>query len=174
MSFQYDDYLKDHISAVQKAADWIVLHCQDMIPKVDEYKLRCHISMHDNSKLSPEEYDAYDAYFYGGNKSHKVVADFNYAWLHHIHCNPHHWQYWILVHDDEPEEILEMPLEYVIEMIADWWSFSFRSGNLREIFGWYDKHKEIKLHPKTRKVVEDILARIKVELDKEEAIQGRL
>ena len=52
MSFQYDDYLKGHISAVQKAADWIVLHCQDMISKVDEYKLRCHISMHDNSKLS--------------------------------------------------------------------------------------------------------------------------
>lgn len=169
MSFQYDDYLKGHISAVQKATDWIVLHCQDMIPKVDEHELRCHISTHDASKLSPEEYDAYDEYFYGGNKSHKVVADFNYAWLHHIHCNSHHWQYWILVHDDEPEEILEMPLEYVIEMIADWWSFSFHSGNLREIFGWYNKHKEMKLHPKTRKLVEDILARIKVELDKEEA-----
>ena len=55
MSFQYDDYLKGHISAVQKAADWIILHCQDMIPKMDEDKLRCHISMHDNSKLSPEE-----------------------------------------------------------------------------------------------------------------------
>ena len=62
-----------------------------------------------------------------------------------------------------------MPLEYVIEMIADWWSFSFRSGNIREIFSWYDKHKEMKLHPKTRKLVEDILERIKVELDKEEA-----
>lgn len=169
MSFKYDDYLKGHISAVQKATDWIVLHCQDMIPKVDEHELRCHISTHDASKLSPEEYDAYDAYFYGGNKSHNVVADFNYAWRHHIYCNPHHWQYWILVHDDEPEEILEMPLEYAIEMIADWWSFSFRSGNLREIFGWYDKHKEMKLHLKTRKLVEDILARIKVELDKEEA-----
>ena len=164
MSFQYDDYLKGHISAVQKAVDWIMLHCSDMVPKMDEYKLRCHISAHDASKLSPEEYDAY---FYGGNKSHKVVADFNYAWMHHIHQNPHHWQYWILVHDDEPEEILEMPLEYVIEMIADWWSFSFRSGNLGEIFGWYEKHKEMRLHPKTRKFVEDILGRIKTELDKE-------
>ena len=170
MSFQYDDYLKGHISAVQKAADWIVLHCQDMIPKIDEYNLRCHISMHDDSKLSPVEYDAYDAYFYGDNSDNK----FKYAWLRHIHCNPHHWQYWILVNDDGSEEILEMPLEYVIEMIADWWSFSFRSGNLREIFDWYDKHKEMKLHPKTRKVIEDILARIKAELDKEEAIQGRL
>lgn len=165
MSSQYDDYLKSHFSAVQKAAGWIILHCRDMIPKINEHKLRCNISTHDASKLSPEEYDAYDAYFYGGNRSHEVVDDFKYAWLHHIHCNPHHWQYWIMA---QPEEILEMPLEYVIEMIADWWSFSFCSGNLREIFDWYDKHKEMKLHPKTRKVVEDILARIKVELDKEE------
>lgn len=34
MSFQYDDYLKGHISAVQKAADWIVLHCQDVMPNI--------------------------------------------------------------------------------------------------------------------------------------------
>ena len=61
MSFQYDDYLKGHISAVQKAADWIVLHCQDMMPKINRYKLRYNISMHDDSKLSPKEYDAYDA-----------------------------------------------------------------------------------------------------------------
>lgn len=71
--------------------------------------------------------------------------------------------------DDEPEEILEMPLEYVIEMIADWWSFSFRSGNLREIFSWYETHEPgMILHPKTKNLVEDILGRIKDELDKEE------
>lgn len=45
-----------------------------------------------------------------------------------------------------------MPLCYVFEMIADWWSFSFRQGNIREISSWYDKHKDgMKLHPKTRK-----------------------
>ena len=168
MSYQYDDYLKSHISNVRKAADWLILHCPDILSKVDEFRMRCHLADHDNSKLSPEEYDPYDAYFYGGNKSHKVVADFNYAWLHHIHQNPHHWQYWILTHDDEPEEILEMPVEYVVEMIADWWSFSWKSGKLDEIFGWYDKHKNMKLHPKTRKLVEDILTRIKEALEKEE------
>ena len=71
------------------------------------------------------------------------------------------------MHDDEPEEVLEMPIEFVVEMIADWWSFSFKKGDLSEIFGWYDKHKDMKLHPKTRKLVEDILARIKVDLGKE-------
>lgn len=167
MSYQYDDYLHSHISNVQKAAEWLLFHFPDLLDKVDEGKLRNNLMAHDNSKFTPEEYAEYDAYFYGGNKSHKVVADFNYAWLHHIHQNPHHWQYWILVHDDEPEEILEMPSEYVIEMIADWWSFSFRSGNLGEIFGWYEKHKEMRMHPKTRNFVEDILGRIKTELDKE-------
>lgn len=167
MSYQYDAYFREHISNVKKASDWLIYHFPDLLGTVDEAKLRCHLSMHDDSKASPEEYDAYDAYFYGGNRSHKVVSDFNYAWLHHIHQNPHHWQYWVLMHDDEPEEVLEMPIEFVVEMIADWWSFSFKKGDLSEIFGWYDKHKDMKLHPKTRKLVEDILSRIKAELNKE-------
>lgn len=167
MSFQYDDYLKSHISNVQKAAEWLLFHFPELLKDMDENRLRNNLNNHDQSKYLPEEYDAYDAYFYGGNKSHKVVSDFNLAWLHHIHQNPHHWQHWILIHDDEPEEILEMPKEYVIEMIADWWSFSHKCGNLGEIFNWYEQHKDMKLHSKTRKLVEDILGKIKAELAKE-------
>ena len=162
MSYLYDEYLYDHISNVRKAFEWLMEH--DIIPK-DTYIP--NLNMHDESKRSAEEYDAYDKYFYGGNKSYKVVNSFNYAWLHHIHNNPHHWQYWVLQHDDEPEEALEIPFEYVLEMICDWWSFSFKSGNLYEIFDWYEKHKDMKLHKKTRKLVEEILEKIKMELDKE-------
>ena len=62
-----------------------------------------------------------------------------------------------------------MPPEYVYEMIADWWSFSFKSGNLREIFSWYEKHVPgMILHPKTKNLVEGILGQIKEKLDKEE------
>lgn len=168
MSYQYDDYLRNHISNVQKAAEWLLLHFPDLLNGVDESMLRNNLMSHDNSKYMVEEYGPYDAYFYGGNRSHEVMTEFNNAWLHHIHHNPHHWQYWVLIHDDEPEEVLFMPMEYVIEMIADWWSFSFRSGNLSEIFDWYDKHKDMKLHPKTKKIIEDILDRIKAELGKEE------
>ena len=57
-----------------------------------------------------------------------------------------------------------MPYHFVIEMICDWWSFSWKSGDLTGIFDWYEKHKEMKLHPKTRKLVEDTLNRIKEEL----------
>ena len=59
-----------------------------------------------------------------------------------------------------------MPYNYIIEMICDWWAFSWKSGNLYEIFDWYDKHKEYMiLHNSTRKSVEYILNRIKEKLD---------
>lgn len=112
---------------------------------------------HDESKYSKEEYEPYDAYFYGGNKSYEVVMNFNKAWLHHIHNNPHHWQHWVLINDDAstnengiPYEhklnnltALEMPLEYVYEMIADWWTFSWKNNNLLEMFNWYQAHRPL-------------------------------
>ena len=53
---------------------------------------------------------------------------------------------------------LEMPKVYALEMVADWWSFSWKSGNLFEIFEWYDEHREhIILHERTREYVEHIL-----------------
>lgn len=161
MSYKYDEYLFDHKNGVRKAYEWMVEH-NVVLPCIGEEELRNH----DLSKNDPEEYKAYDDYFYG-NKSFGVVKAFNYAWLHHIHNNPHHWQYWVLQHDDEPEEILEMPFRYVVEMIADWWSFSWKNGDLYSIFDWYEKHKDMKLHEKTRKQVESILEQIKMELDKE-------
>lgn len=167
MSYLYDEYLRDHIANVKKAYDWLCEHFPDIEQKMLKDRYIVDLNKHDQSKYSEEEYNAYDKYFYGGNKSNTVVRNFNYAWLHHIHNNPHHWQYWVLQHDDEPEEVLEMPYRYVIEMICDWWSFSFKQKKLNEIFDWYENHKNMKLHPKTRKVVEDILERIKGELDGE-------
>lgn len=167
MSQLYDDYLREHIANVGKA--WVWMRDNLAVSPVLEAEVENLVRMHDISKTKRDEYRAYDDYFYVGNRSARVVRDFNKAWLKHIHRNPHHWQHWVLIHDDEPMEALEMPLEYVYEMIADWWSFSFKSGNLREIFSWYEKHGPgMILHPKTKNLVEDILGRIKDELDKEE------
>ena len=168
MSWQYDYYLHEHIRNVRKAVDKLLEWFPADLSSDEWDKLRLHAMQHDDSKYKEEEYNAYDKYFYGGNKSFAVVRDFNYAWLHHIHNNPHHWQYWILKHDDEPEEILDMPRDYIFEMIADWWSFSFAKGELREIFDWYEKHKDMQLSPKTREFVEDILAKMKQKLDEED------
>lgn len=167
MSKEYDKYIDEHRENVYKAFDWIESNLPDIFEPGTYAKVKEHVSFvqHDFSKEDPEEYEAYDAYFYGKRVTKEVEENFNRAWLRHIHLNPHHWQYWVLIQDDEPEEVLAMPIEYIIEMICDWWSFSWKSGNLTEIFDWYDKHKNMKLHPETRRIVEDILGKIKQKLE---------
>lgn len=160
MSDQYNRYLDQHRRNVRRGWEFLVDNLPDLFSKVDLHTMKTQILNHDASKNSPEEYDAYDRYFYGDNKSFRVVQDFQKAWLHHIHENPHHWQHWVLVNDepDEGEVALEMPYECIIEMICDWWAFSWQKGDLSEIFSWYDKHqKYIKLASSTRRIVEDIL-----------------
>ncbi len=169
MSAQYDLYLQQHKANVCKGFQWMFWKLPDLLKDVKKWTvLLNNIEFdHDNSKLNPDEYEAYDDYFYGGNRSHKVVEEFNKAWLHHIHHNPHHWQYWVIINDDPGEgmTLLDIPFEYIIEMICDWWSFSWQKGNLFEIFDWYDKHREyMKLSPKTRNTVESILKAIKEKL----------
>lgn len=169
MSREYDNYLKEHIGGMAEAYFWLENHVPDAVPKsVRDISYEFTFD-HDESKFEAEEYHPYDAYFYG-DKSYKVVQEFDYAWLHHIHHNPHHWQYWVLINDDEKDgtRALKMPDRYVIEMICDWWSFSFRKGDLYEIFTWYDAHKDrMILHKETREQVEYILSEIRKELDAE-------
>lgn len=165
MSEQYDDYICTHKKNVIKGFNWFT----DNLPEIikDEHTITEIIYEHDKSKYEPIEYHAYDAYFYGKNRSHKVVEDFRLAWLNHIHNNPHHWQHWVLI-NDEPNEgmiIMDMPYQYIVEMICDWWAFSWKTGNLNEIFKWYDEHKShMKLSDTTRKTVESILDKMKEKL----------
>lgn len=171
MSKEYDDYLIEHKANVKRAFAWM----KENIPEIlTDYKEDIEYQIefgHDHSKSMPDEYNAYDKYFYGGNCSFGVVQAFNYAWLLHIHRNPHHWQHWVLINDDpkEGEVILDMQYNYVIEMICDWWSFSWKTGNLYEIFTWYDEHKDyIKLSTNTRIVVEMILEKMRRKLEEGE------
>ena len=100
--------------------------------------------------------------------NHIVRQDFQLAWLHHIHHNPHHWQHWVLINDDSAEGAvcLEMPRCYIIEMICDWWSFSWAKDDLTEIFRWYDEHREHMLLAKNiRETVEDILSKMAEKLN---------
>ena len=172
MSAKYDEYILEHKSNVTKAFDWLAKKCPEIFPDEGIKSLvewQC-ISAHDQSKYDKNEYDAYDRYFYGNNRSYEVVQDFDLAWLKHIHKNPHHWQYWILVNDESELGIkyLEIPLNYIIEMICDWWSFSWKSGNLYEIFDWYAKHRDgMKINADSQKKIEEILNLIRTKLDDE-------
>lgn len=167
MSLEYDQYLENHKANVKKAFEWIRENLPDaLVGKADDLEWQICFG-HDDSKTKQDEYEAYDAYFYGGNRSFLVVQNFRKAFLMHIHRNPHHWQHWVLIHDDNKQEtILDMPYNYIIEMICDWWSFSWSKGNLKEIFTWYDEHKDyIKISKLTRYNVEQILNGIKEKLE---------
>lgn len=184
MSKRYSDYLYNHVNGVIEAYQWLQNNLPEFFNFVqvpwDPY---WSVTMHDDSKFGEAEYDAYDAYFYPGpeGRSYRVKEEFNKAWLHHIHNNPHHWQYWVLMEDDPSGNgvdgknyiPIEMEPQYMMEMIADWWSFSWRSGDKREIFKWYNDHKKTMiLHENTRKQVEEILDRMKKKLDEEESKGG--
>lgn len=177
MSKAYDRYLEEHAANVAKGFEWLSEHIPSVIDGdpfgriasiYDRAKTCCCVT-HDASKTDADEYDAYDDHFYGTRSgSPSEVKEFNKAWLHHIHNNPHHWQYWCIINDDPKDggiTCVEMPRWYVIEMICDWWSFSWKKDNLYEIFDWYEERKDhIKLHNNTRKLVETILDQMKKKL----------
>lgn len=169
MSYQYDQYLQQHRTNVKRGFDWIRENLPHLVENNIDPEWQIEYA-HDQSKFDPEEYAAYDAYFYGGNRSFSVVNEFRKAWLTHIHRNPHHWQHWILINDD-PEEgviIMEMPYNHLLEMICDWWAFSWVASDLKLIFSWYNEHKNhIKLHSKTRLELESILDQIKAKMEEE-------
>lgn len=175
MSREYDLYLEEHKNNVRKGFEWL----EENIPSLfavftteEHTQMRHEICFeHDASKSMDDEYEPYDTYFYGGNRSYHVVEDFRYAWLKHIHRNPHHWQHWVLINDDpgEGEIVMDMPYKYIIEMICDWWAFSWNKGDLGEIFHWYYEHKAyMKLSYKTRMLVESILDEIRKKLEEKE------
>ena len=166
MSEQYDLYLENHRANVTKAYKWFKRYMPSLARGYEEQICLWH----DDTKTNSDEYEAYDAYFYGKKKKTKQVEeDFNLAWLTHIHSNPHHWQYWVLITDDAGlgrVVPLDIPDNYILEMICDWWSFGWGSGDLYEIFNWYDKHKKyMKLSKNTRAKVEEILGTMKQKLD---------
>ena len=161
---EYGKYLKSHKDNVVNAFVLLEKIMPEIFNDIDKPEFEQMISNHDSSKFSEEEYKAYEDYFYGNEKptSEETKKAFNYAWLHHIHHNPHHWQYWILNNDDGKEIIIEMPKKYIIEMLCDWLSFSLRKGDINELFKFYEKNRlNMKLNDKTRRIVENYLNRIK-------------
>ena len=84
---------------------------------------------------------------------------FDNAWNHHQAWNKHHWQYWFLIEDSGEETALEMPERYAREMLADWVGAGRAITGKLEVADWYDANKEkIRLHSKTRELVEKLIA----------------
>ena len=135
---------------------------------VEGVKVNAPISMlllHDFSKLSPDEFFPYARNFFAmPPKSETTIGirakyerDFNEAWLLHQKRNKHHWQYWILVMDEENPVCFPMPMRYILEMYADWRGAGRAYGN-DNTKAWYENHKhKIIVHPSTRAILEALL-----------------
>lgn len=123
--------------------------------------------VHDLSKFSFTEWFPYVETFYGDKPSPRdatgaydpsqVSQDFDYAWLHHQHSNPHHWQYWLLRGDCDAQKALPIPEVYLKEMMADWRGAGRAQGK-PDTAGWYLHNKDkMVMHPESRKWIEHCL-----------------
>lgn len=128
--------------------------------------------IHDWSKFLPSEWFPYVDYFFGdGNGIKRGRNDtgyykpgesgdsaFDLAWLKHQHRNPHHWQWWILIQDEDDDKVLPITDGYRREMLADWRGAGKAQGHGDNTREWYQKNKgKMQLHPETRRWIESQL-----------------
>ena len=169
-SIEYDKYLNTHISGVIRSWDEIlepalIYNLDDNDMTVEDFAVvRNIISRHDSSKFSPDEYDAYCNYFYPSDGFEKDEAEFNRAWLLHQKRNPHHWQYWILIRDQGETEPIDMPIEYICEMLCDWHSFTLRDPKSTAYKWWIDNKDNMVLSENTINHIESMISYMKTPL----------
>lgn len=123
--------------------------------------------VHDWSKFRPSEWRAYARYFYGTSlpPTKDEAANFQRAWLAHLHRNPHHWQHWILHTDGGKTLVLTPPADVVLEMVADWVGAGMKILKrpslvqcVAETLEWYGTNRlAMQLRERPRTLVEETL-----------------
>jgi len=118
------------------------------------------LEIHDVSKWTKDEFPGYAMHFHGGGAPDKFAT----AWLHHIHYNPHHWQHWIFADGFTPKGsnvengVVEMPLHFALEMIADWMGASRAYTGSWDMKDWLCVHiPKIRVHSETAEYLRQVL-----------------
>ncbi len=124
--------------------------------------------IHDMSKLSRIEFANYSRFKYGI----KSIDGWAQAWLHHLHHNKHHPEYWFLSwHGEDPDfyhglgkhvapfvTVLAMPRIYVREMIVDWMATSMEKTGSYDIAAWLNEHgPKMNIHDDTLVRLDNIM-----------------
>jgi hypothetical protein len=127
---------------------------------------------HDFTKFLPVEFSGYSNWYFGpANKQ-----GWTKAWLHHLHHNKHHYEYWILSWSGDPNfysdigekitefvVVLPMPETYVREMVSDWVAASRAKTGSYDISVWLEKNgRNMILHGETSKLVDQVLMELDV------------
>lgn len=128
--------------------------------------------IHDWSKFRWSEWTPYVNHFYSKDaaKRHPGEPDpaFDQAWLNHQNRNKHHWQYWLSVNRKKEIKVMEMPIKYTEEMLADWIGAARAKGQGGVYTPtWYDKVKDtLILGEGTLRWVENAVDRLREEESK--------
>lgn len=153
---------------------------EDDLANIEVFKegLAKQIEVHDMSKYSDVEFEPYRVYRYPTDAESEAMANDTYldqlayenyevALTHHRKVNSHHPYYYLWIGEDyytvmeKPREsALDMPIVAVIEMICDWASFDPDCDYLK----WYvtDDAEDVRIimTENTRRLVEEITAKI--------------
>ena len=142
---EYGQYINEHVNNVKKVFNNLKndIPSMNMINELlaDENRsfddLVRNIDIHDESKFSTYEFDAYRRHFFPISDEEKENSklDFEIAWEHHKHENLHHWDTWY-----EKNIMNSMPMIYVIEMFCDCAAMSIKFGG--NCIDWYNKQKK--------------------------------
>lgn len=172
---EYMNYIDNHVKLVQMVVDHMSKNVDFLCnpSKKEEYTkainiVKDRIKLHDDSKYSEEEFEPYRRKFFptederNNEELQQIIEDnFKQATDHHYKCNSHHPEHWM----DEDGSCHDMPLDCILEMIADWNAVSIDKGS--NMIDWYmtcDKQ----FSPKTREIVNEIIIthNYTVEVDK--------
>ena len=121
-------------------------------------KTERNIKEHDSIKFTPQRLKVYGEHFVKKDNP----EEYNKVIWEHIHSCPHHFQYWLVFYSIDKIEALEMSYDYIIEMICDWFSFSFFKNDKFELIKWYEFARDKMIFaPNTQKIIDDIISKIK-------------
>lgn len=185
----YLNYVDEHVSNVMKAYVELFTKVTDQdiydwgleTSEVREAlrKLKKQITLHDASKYDDEEFYGYRLHFNPTSKESERLAvdevfardandNWNNAWTHHYKHNYHHPQAWLWLDEDNGKyilreysrsEALQMPLNYVFEMICDWHAMDIKFNT--KLKDWYNSNKSLtereSMHPNTKILVDKLV-----------------
>lgn len=154
---EYRSYIDNHIKNVSVAWEKLqpLLKGKYFVDDAQWFSIEFLIKMHDLSKYGVDEFDGYRRYFFPSDGEHYDSYRFNLAWNHHQKENPHHWEYWCMIRNTEVVP-LDIPEEYIFEMLCDWTAMSIRFGDTPSEFYRNNKTQMI-FTDETRTLVEELL-----------------
>lgn len=127
--------------------------------------------LHDIDKYLPYQFIPYANYHFNSDGSRINRRDstghydafesgdteFEMSIYLHWRRSKHHWESWVIPHNDSKYKVFPMDMTTIKEMICDWKGAGKANGT-PDIIKWYKANKEkLILHPDTREIVENLL-----------------